>query len=332
MQRFKPIRFKSYQGFRIRGTVDIMEGDNRKKYVNEKLHAGRAFMLTFLVESGGKFGSVMNYDGTVMTAGACQNILVYPKEIRKEDYQSKDDQGSLPKLIVEIEKNVTRLKPLQRLYEMFKEEGWYLSSDGKIRWREDSRVIVGHRQLIVQAGSIVHGETLRNQIIGEEGRIPRTKSKARKRCHEWIEIFHEIFSDPSTFQTQILFEISHNFGLRASRPFEGNISLEDYFYKKDFLSATIVRPIKDLAMCFWWCNYVNAPGKAMRVLRACRKVNERNFGRALIRGLGNTTFGRWDDDIPTGRYRRVRLAAMKLGYWPEEFFDDKGPMPLNLPG
>jgi len=327
----RKIQFRGNEGFRIKGKTSILSKENRIQYVNEKLHVSRAFMLTFLVESGGVFGSVMNYDGTVMTAGACQNILVYPRELRKEDFQSSDDQGSLPFLLVAIERSCPHLRPLRRLFEMFHEEGWYLSGDGKIRWRKDVEVIVGHRPLRLPAGEVVHGETLKSRIISPTGKL-EPEGKQRERAVEWIQTFHEVFSDPSTFQTQVLFELSHNIALRAARYFEGKVTFEKYFYKKDILEVRDLPPKKDLAMCFFWCNYVNAPGKAMAVIRKCRKVPHTRFSTALINGLGNTSFARWDDDIENGRYRRVRRAAKKLGYWPESFFEKDGIMPMNLPG
>ncbi|MCZ2108032.1 MAG: hypothetical protein LC118_00410 [Dehalococcoidia bacterium] len=57
------------------------------------------------------------------------------------------------------------------------------------------------------------------------------------------------------------------------------------------------------------------------------------FAKLLIQKLGNNPFGRWDDDIRTGRYQRTRHHAMASGLWPTKLFD--GPeaiMPADLPG
>jgi hypothetical protein len=57
------------------------------------------------------------------------------------------------------------------------------------------------------------------------------------------------------------------------------------------------------------------------------------FARELILGLGNTKFGRWDDDIRHGRYQRTRRVAKESGLWPEELFVGADAiMPADLPG
>jgi hypothetical protein len=88
-------------------------------------------------------------------------------------------------------------------------------------------------------------------------------------------------------------------------------------------------------MSVYWSNSVNAPGHALKLL--CRVADaypssrDPLFAKALVTALGNTSFGRWDDDIPGGRYQRTRLAAMQV--WPFELFE--GPtaiMPKDLVG
>jgi hypothetical protein len=49
----------------------------------------------------------------------------------------------------------------------------------------------------------------------------------------------------------------------------------------------------------------------------------------LIKKLAITKYGRWDDDIPNGRYQRTRNFAAKI--WPSELFvGNKAIMPKDF--
>jgi hypothetical protein len=185
------IKFRSYSGFRIKGTVDVFENDRVSLVAPylESRHLDRAFMVTFGVESECKFGGVMNYDGTAMTAGACQNVLVYPKELVYEDLIAEDDQGSLGKLLARIEL-LSDVSGVHGLWDMFEEEGWYLSSDGKLRWLEDWKSPVGSRDRDYKAGSMVLGKVLRDTIMGaKEGHAagggPKRDNAEEKCCDDY---------------------------------------------------------------------------------------------------------------------------------------------------
>jgi hypothetical protein len=53
----------------------------------------------------------------------------------------------------------------------------------------------------------------------------------------------------------------------------------------------------------------------------------------LIRALGTSSYGRWSDDIPNGRYQRTRDAARKSDHWDLDLFDGSNAlMPKDLPG
>ena len=80
------IVFKEYAGVRIKGQKPL------SSFPLSRRHLDRASRLTAEVESGGRFGSVMSYDGTGMTAGIHQAIAVYPKNLK--------DQGPLWKLLL----------------------------------------------------------------------------------------------------------------------------------------------------------------------------------------------------------------------------------------
>ena len=90
---------KNYSGPLIAGTEPYPAPSAERA----GFHIDRAYWLTTRVETGGKFGAVMAYDGTGMTAGPDQHIAVYPKELANEDLNAADDQGSLWKLLRRLE-------------------------------------------------------------------------------------------------------------------------------------------------------------------------------------------------------------------------------------
>lgn len=101
-------------------------------------------------------------------------------------------------------------------------------------------------------------------------------------------------------------------------------------------------PEFDLAMAMFWSNTVNAPGAALRKLCQAADMLGREYGdfseerqvkfaKRLVNKLGNTTFGRWDDDIPGGRYQRTRRAATKV-YPRRLFVGPQAIMPKDLVG
>ena len=161
-------------------------------------------------------------------------------------------------------------------------------------------------------------------------------------------MFHRVMIDPETYSVQVKVGQEH-ITKRASRTrlwMSNNSSykkktIQEAVYGNKHISAvTIIEDIEpelELAMCMFWSNTVNAPGAALK--RLCRVIHLKDskgpvaFAKALVRALGNTTFGRWDDDIKGGRYQRTRSAAMQSGLWNAELFRGKTAiMPKDLPG
>ena len=89
----KRIKFGKYAGVKIKGKIPL-------EAPNSLSHLSWVSWLTAMVESDGKFGSVMNYDGTGMTAGIHQAIAVYPKA--PGDGNKKNEQGPMWKLMNRI--------------------------------------------------------------------------------------------------------------------------------------------------------------------------------------------------------------------------------------
>jgi len=336
----KRIEFKRYAGLKIKGTINVLEDDlvSLVAPAIETRHIQRAFMVTFLVESGGLFGGVMNYDGTAMTAGACQNILVYPRELAHEDFNAEDDQGPLGKLLRRLEVIPGLYAAFDDLWDLVENEGWYLSQDGQLRWIDSGEHSIGKKVLPHLAGNVVHGAVLRDTITGPRGVLP-VHGERRRRSSEWIRAFAKVFSHPESFFAQAEYEMEHIVKFATRRKLRGSWNtIQDLVYGDTHVSRIEVGEADlmlevDLAMCMFWSNSVNAPGKAKRVIEKCLPCTDGlTFARKLIRGLGNTSFGRWDDDIKNGRYQRTRRAMRRLKLWPESFFKPKGIMPVNLPG
>lgn len=311
--------FRQYRGPFIKGEIPFSLSEDRRES-----HVDRAFWLTSKVETGAKFGSVMAYDGTAMTAGLDQHIAVYPKELAHEDFNPKDDQGGLWQLLRQLEciGNDGQLDAaIKSLWDAFEEQGWYLAQDGLLRYLED--VSEQH-----SAGDIVFGHEIRDTLTPVKGKVEKKDEAVAER---WIRLFHDVFEAPGGFSAQIEFGRSHlverarrwgaewPYGSREITVLKAgqNISLET-----------------DLALCMYHSHSVNAPAKAIKLLRrAGNRAHNAVNPKKLIKLLGTSKYGRWDDDIPNGRYQRTRAAARASGLWPRRFFD--GPnaiMPGNLPG
>jgi len=325
----KRIKFKKYAGLKIVGKV-------AQQPVNfESSHLDRASWLTAEVESGGKFGTVMNFDGTGMTAGLHQAIAVYPRYL--DDEKINNDQGPLWKLLNRMRllayDSITLLRIFDRLYDF----GWYLAEDATLRYTGN--------------GDIVDGKGIRDRLTGSRDGVMPLKGNDRAIAEEVIKLFHEAFSDHKTFEAQIAFGKEH-FIKRAERTnlrfckktTHKRYRIMDVLYDPEFHMThpeSLPWDCKemDLADAMFWSNTVNAPGAALKVL--CKVVDAggrpkdfytvRKFAKELIHALGTSSYGRWDDDIKNGRYQRTRKAAMQV--WPKEFFT--GPsaiMPKDLEG
>lgn len=329
------LKFGKFSGLRINGKVPLGEGS---KFESD--HLSRSSWLTARVESGGMFGTVISYDGTGITAGIHQAIAVFPKAL--EDNNKENDQGPLWDLLTMLSEywpglrvNVTN--PTERSWPVFES---FLHANG-IRV-DDSRA------KDPKSNRILSGLELRDILVGSpDGVFPLSFNKKRERAERLIVEFHRLFSSKWTFEVQERFGIEH-FNKQATRRLSfcknskySSIPLCEFIYKVPLIVGSNFRTLSfeeacfDLAMCVYWSNSVNAPSYAFKVL--CKVIDSVDvsdyyyFSKALIAALGNTSFGRWDDDIKDGRYQRTRFIA-KLK-WPEELFEGKQAiMPKDLVG
>lgn len=319
MSKVRWVKFKSYSGLKISGTqtVPLPRGD---------LHMDRAYWLTAMLEAP-KYGSVQSYDGAAMSGGPLHNIAVYPRNMK---------QGSLFPLLRQLEYVFT--PAVDNLWRALRDDaGWYVARDGKLR--------------DYNTGDVISGRAIRQEFSPTDGKVPRAGS-SRKQAEKWIKLFHELFSDPLTFDTQREFAIDYL--IRGQQAHEAKVYAHGdgdrdirlvRAPEKDSLSSTHIPLELDLAMCVYHSHSVNAPAPARSVLVQTLKEFEavedlftqqsRLFSRRLIYLLGKKRFGRWRDTADgKNRYDRTRYWAKRRGLWPAEFFaswEDGGLMPNNLP-
>lgn len=342
--------YGSYAGPVIFGTdlIDKPAGDR------VEFHVDRAFWLTTMVETGGKVGAIMAADGTAMTAGLDQHIAVYPKELSHEDYRAINDQGSLWKLLRRLEtvrSSQGYHQALNTLWKKFEACGWYIAQDGTLRYVAEGEVeFSGGKKLRVRAGDLVFGAQIRNEFTPNEGVVPNN-GKLWERSREWAYAFHALTSHVGGEAAQIEFGIEHLVKRTKRRPVTSTGGgLEEVGYgTREVTSLRLGSDWSeeiDLAMCMYQSHSVNAPAVANAALARARTSISTfgartpfnpdfvvGFARALILCLGNSTYGRWDDDIEFGRYQRTRTAARASGLWSRGLFDGASAiMPKDLPG
>lgn len=294
----KRIEFGKYAGVRMLGKTLI-------EPIDPTWHLDRAEWLIAMVESGGKYGSVHNYDGTGMTAGLHQAIAVLPKS-RK--------QGTLWGLLGTIRSSTVGRSI--GLLEALVDAGYSLRGG-----------------FLVHAGSreLVPFEEIRDQFSGSaDGYVPK-EGVHRLRAEKWVRLFHNCLSNPVTFPAQ-RFEgkdwckTQVRRALSASSAYS-ELRVSDLLYDSEPLAGVTWERIgmaRDLALSVFWAYSVNAPTKALKIL--CRTVDafdpreeSLDFAMALVRRFARSTFGRWHYTRRNGRYQRTRLAAMRG--WPVDLFE-----------
>jgi hypothetical protein len=287
------------------------------------------------------------YDGTAITAGLDQHIAVYPKELNNEDGNASDDQGGFWKLLrrLEVLPGPDYNIHLGRLLDMLKQRNWYLAQDGVLRYYCGGYSIRPETKLKVyyDAGDVVYGYDIRDQLTPLNGVVPKSGA-LRAQADEWAQAVHQVFVHDQTWSTQIEFGHEHLVTRMKSRRVDIGTKTNSKWVPAE--QAYLGREISslhagsggwheeiDLALCVYQSHSVNAPSKANQALARAMKGPQGKFAANLIKYLGNNAYGRWDDDLKTGRYQRTRSAAVKSKLWSRSLFT--GPraiMPADLPG
>ena len=310
----------------------------------------RQHWLATKVETGATYDSVVMYDGTGITAGPDQFILVYPKELAHEDFNAKDDQGPLVKLLRRLEPIPGLAGPVGELWALFWDIGVYVSQDGFIRHTMEETVRIGRKKVRVHAGDIVNGNVLRDRVTPINGTVPRRGPEWEKASAICTAV-HKLFANKAGFSVQDAFgqeRLLKTYSRLRLKGWHSLIRVGDFVYGSRNPSAMTVNDIGeplDLAMAVWYSNSVNAPAIALKHLIRCGRrgvthmrvdqmvggADREDFARSLIRALGSSTYGRWNANEPNGRYQRTRKWAMRSGLWDKGLFRGKrAVMPARL--
>lgn len=316
-------KLKNYSGPLIKGTEPFHLSEDAD-------HWERVIWLTAQVETGGKFGATVAYDGTGNTSGIIQAIAVYPRELAHEDNNPADDQGPLWRLLDKI--FALNMFAVDALKEEIEDTGWYLKG-GILRW--------------IDTGHIVPGKDIRDELTPINGKVPRFGASWAQ-AKEWALLFHNVFVHPDTYDSQISFGIHHaqQVAKRKPKALKGT-TVEELLYKGSLTQWSrlcIPDDPLDLALAVFFSNSVNAPAIAFRrlwmatqafkrdrgqLMNALKPLHREIMARMLIRSLGTSSYGRWNFRNPKGRYQRTRRAAMKV--WPSHLFiGSKAVMPKKL--
>jgi hypothetical protein len=320
MSEIKWKQFKDYSGPVLAGETPVPTPKSLKC-------AERAYWLTTKVETGGTYGTVVMFDGTAITAGPDQYILVYPKELATEDFNAADDQGPLGPLLARVMSVSSRGPIIQKRFGAL---GWTLAPSGKFLYSMNRSVRIAGKEIPVVAGAPVHGAVLRDAFTPIGGKVPKSGSNWLTAC-TWAREIGSLFGDPATFSTQRLYGQEHLERAFKTRSFAagGKAITPEYILQSDVHTAMVgaVPEALDLAMAIWYSNSVNAPAIAIKCLGQAWQAAK---GRAdklpfeIIKQLGTSTFGRWNANIAGGRYQRSRKVAMACGLWSPSLFKSAG--------
>jgi hypothetical protein len=340
------VKFRKYKNY----SGPVILGTKRTQTPSLSWCVARQHWLAAKVETGATYDSVVMYDGTGITAGPDQFILVYPKELAHEDFNAKDDQGPLVKLLRRLEPVPGLAGPVAALWELFASIGVYVSQSGHIRHLEAETVRIGRRKCKVRAGDLVNGSVLRDRVTPVNGTVPR-RGPEWERASSICTAVHNLFAHEAGFSVQNAFgeeRLLKTYSRLKLHRWHSDTSVGDFVYGSQDPSIMEVGHVGeplDLAMAVWYSNSVNAPAIALRKLIRCGKAavsqpqadrivggaNRDEFAKTLIRALGTSTYGRWNANEPNGRYQRTRKWAMRSGLWDLSLFRGKGAvMPAKL--
>lgn len=306
-------KWKEYSGALIRGTGQFLPREDFTFWE-------KAVWLTTQVESGGRFGTIISYDGTGITAGITQTIAVYPRELESEDGNALNDQGPLWNLLNQIRE--ANPKTTYHLEAALKEKNLVLNSEGVL--------------LKLPEEEVAAGQYIRNVLSPTNGKVKRFTSDW-KTTKQWALLFNEVFANPDSYEAQVLHSVNHLQTIVNRKNRHCDIQKLFEVYDEDIHQESSIQ----LAMSIFLSFSVNAPSMAYRKMRQALEIEKalsrdkrkapqsQDLARRIIRVFGTSNFGRWNMSHPHGRYQRTRKAAMKL--WPEIFFIGSGcVMPKRL--
>jgi len=299
MTRVKYRRFGRYAGPLIRGKVPFKPDPSD--------HWSRVVWLASRVETGAKFGTIVMYDGTGVTAGLLQQVAVYPRYVATWSRRPRAGQGSLWELLEAMFEKAPGTTA--RLREELETCGWSVRQG--LLMGDDGRPVPPPRII--------------TEFTPPRGNVPRWGVEWHE-AKGWALLFHEAFSAPDTYDVQVeeAFKLLLPSVRKKRRTLLGK-SLEEAIYGGDLSKqADWLRPDDplDLALAVLFSHSVNAPAIAFRKLAGIATLLEHSdlrdpadrerIARVLIRLLAVSSYGRWNYQIRNGRYQRTRRAAKKV--------------------
>jgi hypothetical protein len=272
-----------------------------------RTHIKKALLVLAQIEAP-FWGTVQNYDGVGMSAGLIHNIAVY----------RNGSQGSLWGLLRDMEPSITAGDAGKALWDAFRDEGCFVSQDGKLReWN---------------TGKLMPGKWIIDLLSGPGGHWKTAAEQARARS--WALRFAAAFADPLGYTAQINSAIQ--WLLQGQAPAELT-AYETFLGRKLKRAEDVVFSHMDanerematsIAMILYHCHSVNAPGKAVQVLNSVLK-QPKPTPEALVRALARTNYGKWRDTTDNNnRYDKTRIAMERLGFWDPAFL--RRVLPVNV--
>lgn len=306
---FSKVKWRKFGGY----SGPLIYG--KKQPIPKNIYAPKLAMsvLTWVVETGYRFGTIVSYDGTGVTAGP-GFIGVYPA--------NPQIQGPVWPLISKIrEKDATLTQRIDEEFADYNVEcpdgcGWEITDKGVVS--TDTKILVD-------------GRLLREELTPNGGKVPKS-GKDWQSAKGWALIFNELFENPYTHEVQLDFTTDYlwrNFTkehryLKSSPNQLIKMMLEDPNDHYNCLELMIAKAV-------WTCFFFHNPARAIAALHSVSLLFDLSHGtgeqvaREIIAELGDTEWKRWSISNPTGRYQRTRDAVKKI--WGKQFVSKDGIMP-----
>jgi hypothetical protein len=305
---FSKVKFRKYNNYSGPLIYGKTKMETPPKCMNgaDNFFWQRILWLIAQVEVGGRYGTVVGYDGTGITASVIQMVAVYPYLI------SSGLQGPLWSLVEKIrdfDESIT-----ENLDEELSNCNWHLK-DSYVRRISDNVPIKPF--------------VLRNELTPNDGKIIKGSSNW-DHAKQWALIFNEIFSNNKAFKIQDREAISFikNIALRKNSKLNGSSVIEtltqeennsgiDTILCRDSTSHLLIATVISFM--------INCPSLTIKIIS---DYSLNNWGsHKNTKALCNLIMKNLQYIRPN-RYHRTRIAAKKL--WPAKQFRIDGLMPSKF--
>jgi hypothetical protein len=171
--------------------------------------------------------------------------------------------------------------------------GWVVAEDGVLR--------------NAATGKSVLGVDIRNQFSPPGGHVP-SAGPQWDQAVKWLTLFHELFSDPTTFGAQSSYAVTWlAAGAKDVEMFEYHLHVDPHLDTWIGLRSDQMEPHFEMAMCVYHAFSVNAPGAARFILKDSDSEDVVEWSKTVIAWFSQSTYGHWHGK--GGRYDRTRHAV-----------------------